>query len=161
MNVKEYFKFAEDFFNKCLEISRKKNADYTGGNANPFANFESVELYGIQTPQGFLTRMQDKMMRIGSFVKNGELQVKDESVTDTLRDLANYACLLAGWIEAQKEQGANLPVTLVDRIKNAYSPPVNGFNFTTEFLEEMSAERGLDTLSLKQVNDVLAKIVEK
>jgi len=61
-----------------------------------------VEILGITTEQGFLTRMMDKMKRIASFAEKGELQVKDESVTDTLRDLANYACLLAGYIESKK-----------------------------------------------------------
>jgi hypothetical protein len=103
MTKQEYFEFAEKFFGDCVEISRKKNADYTGGNDNPFSNFQSVESLGIKTEQGFLTRMMDKMARIGSFVSKGELQVKDESVTDTLRDLANYSCLLAGYIKSQKQ----------------------------------------------------------
>jgi hypothetical protein len=30
MTTKEYFEFAQNFFNQCLETSRKKNADYTG-----------------------------------------------------------------------------------------------------------------------------------
>lgn len=102
MNKQEYFDFAQKFFAECVEISRKKNADYTGGNENPFANFQSVESLGIKTEQGFLTRMMDKMARIGSYVSKGELQVKDESVKDTLRDLANYACLLSGYIESKK-----------------------------------------------------------
>jgi hypothetical protein len=46
--------------------------------------------------------MMDKMKRIASFAENGDLQVKDESVTDTLRDLTNYSCLLAGYIESKK-----------------------------------------------------------
>jgi len=103
MTKSEYFEFAENFFGECIEISRKKNADYTGDVSNPFANFEAVEMLHVGTAQGFLTRMQDKMMRIASFVKNGNLQVKDESVQDTLRDLANYSCLMSGWIESQKK----------------------------------------------------------
>lgn len=103
MTKQDYFKFAEHFFGECIDISRKKNADYTGGNDNPFSNFQSVEVLGISTESGFLTRMMDKMKRIASFAEKGELQVKDESVTDTLRDLANYACLLAGYIESKKD----------------------------------------------------------
>jgi hypothetical protein len=102
MTKQEYFKFAESFFNSCVEISRKKNADYTGKSDDPFSNFASVEVLGISTEHGFLTRMIDKMKRIASFVENGQLQVKDESVADTLRDLANYSCLLAGYIESKK-----------------------------------------------------------
>lgn len=102
MTKPEYFDFAEKFFADCVETSRKKNADYTGGNDDPFSNFTSVEVLGIKTEQGFLTRMMDKMKRISSFVEKGELLVKDESVTDTLRDLANYSCLLAGYIESKR-----------------------------------------------------------
>ena len=102
MTKQQYFEFSEKFFSDCIELSRKKNADYTGQNADPFSNFQSVEVLGIKTEQGFLTRMMDKMKRIASFVENGELQVQDESVKDTLRDLANYSCLLAGYIESKK-----------------------------------------------------------
>jgi hypothetical protein len=103
MKKAEYFEFSEKFFGDCIAISKKKNADYTGGDDNPFSNFQSVEVLGIKTEQGFLTRMMDKMKRISSFVEKGELQVKDESVIDTLQDLANYSCLLAGYIKSQKE----------------------------------------------------------
>lgn len=102
MNKQQYFEFAEEFFNECLEISKKKNADYTGGSDDPFSNFSSVEVLGISTEQGFLTRMMDKMKRIASFVEKGELQVKDESVLDTLNDLANYSALFAGYIKSKK-----------------------------------------------------------
>jgi hypothetical protein len=102
MNKQEFFQFQSEFFNACQEISRAKNADYTGVVDNPFGNFESVEVLGISTEVGFLTRMMDKMKRIASFVEQGRLIVKDESVTDTLRDLANYSCLLAGYIKSKK-----------------------------------------------------------
>lgn len=104
MNKEEYFHFAENFFAKCIEISRKKNADYTGISSDPFANFRSVEALDISANDGFLTRMMDKMTRIASFAHTGELQVKDETVIDTLRDLANYSCLMAGLIESRKPQ---------------------------------------------------------
>lgn len=103
MTKQQYFDFAESFFRECLEISKRKNADYTGGSDDPFSNFTSVEALGIKTEHGFLTRMMDKMKRISAFVHNGELQVKDEAVTDTLRDLANYCCLLAGYTQSRRE----------------------------------------------------------
>jgi hypothetical protein len=82
---------------------KKKNADYTGfKDDNPFANFEAVEAFGLNTEIGFLTRMTDKMARIASFVRNGELKVKDESVQDTLLDLANYSMLFAAYLKSKK-----------------------------------------------------------
>lgn len=103
MTKEQYFEFAEKFFADCVEISRRKNNDYTGGDSNPFSNFQSVEVLGIKTEAGFLTRMFDKIKRLSSFVQTENLQVKEESVTDTLKDLANYCCLLAGYLESKKE----------------------------------------------------------
>lgn len=110
MSREDYFNFSEEFFNNCLEISKRKNADYCGGSEDPFANFKAVESLGISTEVGFLTRMMDKMKRISSFVEQGTLQVKDESVTDTLQDLANYACLMAGYIKSKPK--TNLTKTI-------------------------------------------------
>lgn len=102
MTKEEYFDFAAEFYADALAISRQKNADYTGGSEDPFSNFTSIEKFGISTEIGFVTRMVDKLKRIASFANNKELQVKDESVTDTLRDLANYSVLFAGYIESKK-----------------------------------------------------------
>lgn len=107
MNKEEYFEHAEKFFSDCIETSRKKNSDYTGASSDPFSNFTSVEALGIKTEHGFLTRMMDKMKRISSFVEKGELLVKDESVQDTLKDLANYSCLLSGYITSKVKKKSN------------------------------------------------------
>lgn len=103
MNTQELVQFAESFFGGAIETMRKKNADYTGSQEdNPFANFQAVEAFGLNTEVGFLTRMTDKMARISSFVKNGDLKVKDESVQDTLLDLANYSMLFAAYLKSKK-----------------------------------------------------------
>lgn len=99
-------KYVETRTARMLEICKAKNADYAGVNADvdPFANFARVEALGIcKTEVGFLTRMTDKLCRIASFVAKGTLMVKDESVEDTLLDLANY-CLLLGAYLAEKKR---------------------------------------------------------
>lgn len=101
MTSTDYLHFAESFFKDCIELSRKKTADYTGNGADAFANFRQIP--ENWTEIGFLTRMGDKMARLRSFVQNGDLQVKDESATDTLRDLANYCALLAAYLGEQKK----------------------------------------------------------
>ena len=102
MNKEEFFKYHREFTNKILEVSKAKNADYTGVTDDPFANFKRVEALGIcSTEQGFLTRMSDKLARLSSFWQKGELQVKDESVTDTLMDLCNYTILMAAYLESK------------------------------------------------------------
>lgn len=86
-----------------VEVTRVKNADYTGTDPSPFSNFTRVEALGIcSTEQGFLTRMTDKISRITSFAQKGFLLVKDESVEDTLVDLANYCILMAGFLRSKK-----------------------------------------------------------
>jgi len=104
MTTEEFFKFFEETTARMVKISRAKNSDYTGAADNdPFANFTRVESIGIcSTETGFLTRMTDKLCRIASFVKQGSLQVKDESVQDTLLDLANYSILMLAYLESQK-----------------------------------------------------------
>lgn len=98
-----------DFFEKTttrmVDTMKKKNADYGGAVPDPFSNFVQVETLGIATAeQGFLTRMTDKLCRVASFAKNGELQVKDESVSDTLLDLANYSLLMMAYLESKRVQ---------------------------------------------------------
>ena len=105
MTKDEYFKFHKAFCDNMVSITKAKNADYTGKGDNPFLNFERVEQLGIcSTEQGFLTRMTDKFCRITSFVQKGELLVKDESVQDTLHDLANYCALMSGYIQSKKKE---------------------------------------------------------
>lgn len=95
----KFFEFQESFTKRMIEISKAKNSDYAG-DEDPFANFTSVGKEWAEI--GFYTRMMDKMSRIKSFIKKGSLEVKDESVTDTLMDLANYCVLFAGYLNQKK-----------------------------------------------------------
>lgn len=85
------------------EITKAKNSDYTGDSDDPFKNFTLVESFGCVTAeQGFFTRMTDKMARISSFIKQGTLIVKDETVEDTLLDLSNYCLILICYLRSKK-----------------------------------------------------------
>ena len=94
----DFFKFLEETYANCVATSRRKNADYAG-DADPFANFRLVEKLGICSVEtGILVRMTDKMARITNLLQEGRVnQVKDESVDDTLIDLANYSVILAAY----------------------------------------------------------------
>jgi hypothetical protein len=123
VNKEQYFKFHRECIESMHAITKAKNADYTGATEDPFANFGRVELLGIcSTEQGFLTRMTDKLCRLTSFVQQGTLQVKDESVTDTLLDLANYCILMAGYIQSKKGPPEN-PTILVPGSFNDWIAP--------------------------------------
>lgn len=104
MDKQGYLKFHESCCQQLMNITAKKNHDYTGDNADPFANFCLVErAFNVASAeQGFFTRMTDKLARVGTFISKGTLLVKDENVKDTLLDLANYCILFAGYLESKK-----------------------------------------------------------
>ena len=70
-----------------------KNHDY----GNSFE--ESLDEFGLVAS---VVRLGDKMNRIKSLIKK-EAQVKDESIKDTLLDMANYAIMTVMWMN-KKEQ---------------------------------------------------------
>lgn len=89
---------------KMHKIVAEKNHDYSSFIPDDaFCNFKIPEFTGIASDEvGFLVRMQDKMSRINSFVKQGVLKVENEKIEDTLLDLANYCILMAGYIKAKQ-----------------------------------------------------------
>jgi hypothetical protein len=69
--------------------------------------------YGDSVGQGYkelgpitiLTRMMDKMNRLKSLIRNGEGNAQvDESIDDTLHDLANYAIIFMIERTVEKEE---------------------------------------------------------
>lgn len=97
MKQADYFAALDTFFSNGMRIMRSKNADYAH-ETDPFRNFRAAESLGISLEQGILVRMSDKMSRIGNLLQK-ENAVKDESIEDTLQDLANYAAILATYIK--------------------------------------------------------------
>lgn len=67
-----------------------KQADY-GNDHDPFANIRATEAWGMPAWVGAMMRANDKVHRLQSFAKKGEL--KNESVEDSLRDIAVYALI--------------------------------------------------------------------
>lgn len=71
----------------CSELTalyERKNHDY----GDSFA--KSYEKYGMVMP---CMRLEDKLNRMTQIVLNGNQQVSDESLEDTIVDLANYAIM--------------------------------------------------------------------
>ncbi len=107
MTQDEYLKFHKEFTERMYEITKNKNSDYCKSTSDAFSNFTAVSALGIaSTEQGFLTRITDKLCRINSFVQKGTLEVKDESVTDTIQDACNYLILMAGFIKSKQAPDA-------------------------------------------------------
>ena len=100
------FNFHQELCTAALELMKIKNADYTNSaqdlNPNCFANFTRCEDMGIcTTEQGFLVRMTDKLSRLSTFAASGNLEVKDESVKDTILDLINYSVLFLMYLKQE------------------------------------------------------------
>jgi len=85
------------------DILKRKNADYAGPKGE-YNNFEFCEKLGVcTTEEGLVVRISDKMTRICNLLK-ADAQVKDESIKDTLLDMANYAMILASYIEDKNKK---------------------------------------------------------
>ena len=86
------FEKIEKVLNEMFELYKKKNADYGDGIT------KNLDNYKIAFPS-YIFRIKEKAERCLSLQENGEVQVKDEKLTDTLLDIANYAVILVAWLE--------------------------------------------------------------
>ena len=75
-----------------LQTYKAKNADY----GDSFS--KSYKEFGLTAP---VVRMSDKMERI-KFLTKADAKVKDESIKDTLIDLANYAIMTVVELEGDE-----------------------------------------------------------
>lgn len=81
---------------KMGDVFAVKNAKY--GNS-----FEiSVDKYGMIAA---LTRISDKFNRIENLILTNDEGTDDETVADTLIDMANYCVMTAVYMKNQKENG--------------------------------------------------------
>jgi hypothetical protein len=87
----------------------RKGADY-GTAKDTFANVRASEEFGVPAWQGAVLRANDKMARLKTFCIKGSLV--NESVEDSLLDLANYAVIaLRLYREAYDIEPLHLPKT--------------------------------------------------
>jgi hypothetical protein len=78
---------------ECIDLYKKKNETY----GDSFG--KSVEKYGLIAA---LTRISDKFNRAENIILGAKNQVPDESLADTLVDMANYCLMTAYEIEKMK-----------------------------------------------------------
>lgn len=74
-----------DICKELNEIFKRKNSDY----GDAFARLR--EKY----PEAILVRIGDKFYRLETLLSGKEIQVEDESIENTLFDLANYCIMEA------------------------------------------------------------------
>lgn len=76
------------------DLHRRKNAGYVGSSLDPWANFRKCTKFGISVSDGIITRMCDKYSRYTALTENPAHDMVNESINDTLIDLAAYAIIL-------------------------------------------------------------------
>lgn len=84
-----------DNVEQFMSITNNMVKTYTAKNHDYGNSFEqSLDEFGLIAS---IVRLSDKMNRIKSLIKK-EAQVKDESIKDTLLDMANYAIMTVMWM---------------------------------------------------------------
>jgi len=85
----------KQIYDKLFDTYCKKNHDY----GDSFAKVRNK--YGDKFPV-ILIRLSDKFERLEALLLNGNQQVKDESIKDTLLDIANYCAMEVLEIESKE-----------------------------------------------------------
>lgn len=86
-----------------MSIVVKKNSDYSDGD-DAFKNFKMIEHMSgnkISVEEGIMVRLSDKFSRLFSLMDK-KAQVNDESIEDTLVDIANYCLIMKIYRENNK-----------------------------------------------------------
>jgi hypothetical protein len=80
-------------FDELWALHSAKDSDYAG--QEPLSNFRVSEQFGVPAWKGASIRMADKWSRFVSLMgKDGRHDVGDETIEDTLKDLAVYAVIV-------------------------------------------------------------------
>lgn len=75
---------------EVADLHDRKQADY-GTSEDSFANYRSGELWGVPAWQNAMMRADEKMNRIRTFARRGDL--RNEQATDSFLDLATIAVI--------------------------------------------------------------------
>lgn len=94
-NIDTRAKRLEEIMNKNLELYKKKNADY----GNSFA-----EVYKELGFESGLVQILHKVNRIKGIYSKGKAEVENESIRDSLVDLANYALMTVVEMELEENK---------------------------------------------------------
>lgn len=118
--------YLEAFAIECGEyvnLTSRKNNDYAGSE-NAFKNFTLVEFLtngSITTEMGIIVRLCDKLQRVTNLLLGTKSMVKNESIHDTVRDMAVYATILNIIYKARARAAAGRDKGLAARKKDDLS----------------------------------------
>ena len=112
--------------NKLTEIYTKKNKDY----GNSFG--ETFEKLGLISA---ITRISDKYNRLCNLAINNNPEIKDETITDTLIDLANYCIMTLIEMDYQETNNETVERGAITKVKTSNTNEENEDNFRTTIQE--------------------------
>jgi hypothetical protein len=91
MKREQLYILHEKLCKQALGLMKLKNQDYAHGE-DPFRNFRTSTVVGIEPERGILIRLLDKLTRAGNLIDK-DPEVKDEKMEDTILDILNYTIL--------------------------------------------------------------------
>lgn len=111
------------------EMYLRKSHDY-GSKKDTFTNVRASIEFGIAPWIGALVRLNDKIVRIKSFIEKGVL--KNESVEDSLLDIAVYAIIS---LCLRREELSNLPAP-INMPTYTYTGPYGVMKLDTQIIKK-------------------------
>lgn len=93
MTKEEQQEFFDEYINKMRDVLLNKGDDYA--NADRLSNFKMAgQIAGGNAQLNCLNLIATKVARLGVLLNSND-EPKNESISDSIMDLANYAMLLA------------------------------------------------------------------
>lgn len=94
--IKDYY---IELLNECKNLRQAKNSDYGD-------SFEStIDLFGFCTGFGII---RNKLWRAINVMLKQDQTVKDDALSDEIRDVANYLLLLGAHVRRKEENGEEI-----------------------------------------------------
>ena len=91
-----------ELIDRMKEIALAKNADYAG-EEDFLKNFKIASMLGVKPSMGVAIRLTDKWSRVCQLLQKENPAVVEESLEDTLIDMANYALLMVLCLREEKQ----------------------------------------------------------
>jgi hypothetical protein len=101
MTQKSFFTSIEDDMKEGLGLIKLKNKDYAT-ESDPFKNFRTASLVGVNPERAMLLRVLEKLSRISNLVDKTN-DVKDETIQDTIIDCCNYLYILNAYLKDKRK----------------------------------------------------------
>ena len=88
--MNDFMNLYNSIVDNMKDVCNQKNTDYGTSVQDTYEKFGDIS---------YIVRLHDKWNRINSLMEKGKAEVKDESIDDTILDMANYLLL---WLTSRK-----------------------------------------------------------